>query len=86
MNTPLEAIYENGVFRPLLPVPFKDQERVLLTIERLGLAEEKVLDFEFLEYCETQADDSISLETVRQALAKIPGSLANDIRAERDER
>lgn len=67
-------------------MPYQDHDRVLLTIEGLGNAEEKVLDVEFLEYCQTQADDSISLESVRQALAKIPGSLADDIRAERDER
>jgi predicted DNA-binding antitoxin AbrB/MazE fold protein len=86
MNSPFEAIYENGVFRPVKPVPYKNRDRVLLTIEVLGNVEERVLDHEFLEYCETQADDSISLETVRQALAKISGSLSEDIRAERDER
>jgi len=44
----------------------------------------RILDHEFLSYCKTQADDSVSLEDVRRALAKIPGSLANDIRVERD--
>jgi predicted DNA-binding antitoxin AbrB/MazE fold protein len=86
MATPTEAVYEHGVFRPLAPVACREQERVLLTIERLSASEEDVLDREFLAYCESYADDSVSLESVREALAKIPGSLADDIRAERDER
>jgi hypothetical protein len=44
------------------------------------------LDRDFLRTCAHEADDSVSLEAVRQALAKIPGRLADDIRAERDER
>ncbi len=86
MTRTLQAVYENGAFRPLEPVSCHEQERVLLTVERLGAAEENLLDQEFLAYCETQADDTVSLEVVRQALAKIPGSLTDDIRAERDER
>jgi predicted DNA-binding antitoxin AbrB/MazE fold protein len=86
MATPTEAVYEHGVFRPLGPVSCREQERVLLTIERLSTVEEEVLDREFLAYCESYADDSVSLESVRQALAKIPGSLDDDVRAERDER
>ena len=43
------------------------------------------LDRDFLKTYAQEADDSVSLEDVRQALAKIPGRLADDIRAERDE-
>ena len=86
MTNPMEAIYENGVFRPLAPVSCHERERVLLTVESLGDAEENLLDHEFLAYCETQADDSVPLEAVRLALSKIPGSLTDDIRAERDGR
>src|SRR5260370_15354404 len=75
MTNPMEAIYENGVFRPLAPVSCHERERVLLTVESLGDAEENLLDHEFLAYCETQADDSVPLEAVRLALSKIPGSL-----------
>ena len=49
------------------------------------MAEDNLLDHEFLAYCDAEADDSVSLEDVRKALAKIPGSLADDVRAERDE-
>ena len=86
MATTVPAVYENGAFRPLEPVSCSEHEHVLLTVESAATAEDKLIDHAFLADCETQADDSVSLETVRQALAKIPGSLADDIRAERDER
>jgi hypothetical protein len=44
------------------------------------------LDRDFLRIYADEADDSVSLEAVRSAMAKIPGRLADDIRAERDER
>jgi predicted DNA-binding antitoxin AbrB/MazE fold protein len=33
MALTIEAVYENGVFRPLQPLPLQDHERVRLTIE-----------------------------------------------------
>jgi predicted DNA-binding antitoxin AbrB/MazE fold protein len=84
MSRTVQAIYSDGAFRPLDPVPYQDQERVVLTVENIGGADDILLDHEFLSYCETQADDSVLLEDVRQALSKIPGTLADDIRAERD--
>ena len=44
------------------------------------------IDRDFLKTYAQQADDSVSLEAVRQAMAKIPGRLTDDLRAERDER
>ena len=85
MNRTLPAVYENGVFRPLAPVSCHEHERVLFTVESLGAAEEALVDEEFLAYCATQADDTVALEAVRQALAQIPGSLTDDIQAERAE-
>jgi predicted DNA-binding antitoxin AbrB/MazE fold protein len=85
MTKTIPAIYENGAFRPLAPVSYQENEQVWLTIQRSTAGEDHLGDQEFLAYCETQADDSVSLEEVRQALAKIPGSMTEDIRAERDE-
>ncbi len=48
--------------------------------------EDDWIDRDFLRTYALEADDSVSLEAVRQAMAKIPGRLADDIRAERDER
>jgi predicted DNA-binding antitoxin AbrB/MazE fold protein len=86
MMRTVPAVYENGAFRPLEPVSCQEHERVLLTVEDAASAAENLFDGEFLTYCDTQADDTVSLEAVRQALAKIPGSLTDEVRAERDER
>jgi predicted DNA-binding antitoxin AbrB/MazE fold protein len=86
MSRTLHAVYENGAFRPLEPVSCHEQERVLLTVQSIESGPDNFLDQEFLAYCDAQADDSVSLEDVWQVLAKIPGSLVDDIRAERDAR
>jgi hypothetical protein len=44
------------------------------------------LDRDFLRTYAQDADESVSLDEVRRAMATIPGRLADDIRAERDER
>ncbi len=43
------------------------------------------LDTEYLQTCSVEADETPSLEAVRRAPAKIPGSLTDDFVAERDE-
>lgn len=85
MSKTVLAVYTDGAFRPLEPVPFQEQQRVMLTVEKVGTDEHILPDIEFLSYCESQADDSVSLEDVRKALAKIPGSLASEIRLDRDQ-
>jgi predicted DNA-binding antitoxin AbrB/MazE fold protein len=83
MTRSLQAVYEKGVLRPLEPLPLKEHQQVTVTVSD---QEDDRLDATFLRYLETQADDSVSLEQVRAALAKIPGSLVDDFRRERDER
>jgi hypothetical protein len=51
-----------------------------------GAEDDSWLDVEYMTACGKEADPSITLESVRQALAKISGSLADDVIAERDER
>jgi len=46
---------------------------------------DELIDRDFLKTYAQDADDTIDLEEVRRAMAKIPGRLADDIRAERDE-
>jgi predicted DNA-binding antitoxin AbrB/MazE fold protein len=86
MSQTIQAVYENGAFRPLEPVSCHERQRVVLTVEPVTAADAALLDHEFLAYCATQGDDSVPLAAVRQALGAIPGSLAADIRAERDAR
>jgi len=51
-----------------------------------ALSPDDWLDRDFLKTYAQEADDSVSLDAVRKAMAKIPGRLVDDIRAERDER
>jgi hypothetical protein len=45
-----------------------------------------LLDWEYMQDCQAEADPTVTLEAVRKALAKIPGSMSDDFSAERDER
>jgi hypothetical protein len=51
-----------------------------------GVSDDSWLDVEYMNACAREADPSVALEAVRQILAKLPGSLAADIIAERSER
>jgi predicted DNA-binding antitoxin AbrB/MazE fold protein len=84
MTRSLQAIYENGVLRPLEPLTLKEHQQVTVTVS--DPADGEWLDVTFLRYLETQADESVTIEQVRAALAKIPGSMVDDFRRERDER
>ena len=90
MTKQVEAVYENGVLRPLEPLSLDEHQRVTVTVS----AEEEdplasIVDHAFVRRArqEVQTMDRIpSLEEVRQILSKIPGSLSEDIRAEREDR
>jgi hypothetical protein len=45
-----------------------------------------LLDWEYIAECAAEADPSVTLEEVRAVLSKIPGSMVEDFRRERDER
>ena len=81
--TRIQAVYEKGVLRPLEPLALNEQQQVTVTVSD---QEEDWLDATFLRYLETQADESVTLEQVRSALSKIPGSMVEDFRREREER
>jgi hypothetical protein len=78
MREQLEVVYENGVFRPLglLPGQFHENQHLTVTIEGSNGANHWLAD----------AAPTVSLETVRLALAKFPGTLAEAVYAEREER
>jgi predicted DNA-binding antitoxin AbrB/MazE fold protein len=84
MTRSLKAIYEKGVLRPLEPLPLKEHQQVTVTVSDADDGD--LLDTAFLRHLETQADESVTLEYVRSALAKIPGSMVDDFRGERNER
>ena len=84
MTRRLQAIYEKGILRPLEPLALNEHQQVTVTVS--DREDGEWLDTAFLRYLETQADDSVTLDEVRAALRKIPDSLAQDFRSERDER
>jgi predicted DNA-binding antitoxin AbrB/MazE fold protein len=78
MHMQIKVVYENGVLRPLDPLPARVQEHqhLIVTIETTNVTDHWLAD----------ADSAISLEAVRQGLAKMPSTLAQQIYAEREER
>jgi len=81
----LPAVYENGVLRPLQPLPLKEHEQVTITVsDSLSTAAEELLDHEYLASVDALDETEPTLEEVRRALSKIPGKLSDDVRAERD--
>jgi predicted DNA-binding antitoxin AbrB/MazE fold protein len=87
MSKRLEAVYENGVLRPLEALDLHEHQRVSVVVSETPgvVAEDEWLDMEFLRFCVIEADESIDLEAVREALSKIPDSLTPDFIAEREE-
>jgi predicted DNA-binding antitoxin AbrB/MazE fold protein len=86
MSKQIEAIYENGVLRPLEPLDLDEYQRVTITVADEGEGEEDLFDPAFTRWCAEQSRNAPSLEEVRQALAKIRGSMADVVISERDER
>ena len=85
MHRLIEAIYEDGVLRPLEKLSLRQKQRVILRIDEGPVAEEALEDKGFLEYCRAEGDPNVTLEEVRQLLAAIPGSMTEACSAERDE-
>lgn len=84
MAKTLEAIYENGLLRPLERLYLKEHQQVTVTISD---ALDPWIDHEYLEQVRKEVaamGPAPTREEVRQALSKIPGNLSDDIRAERD--
>ncbi len=90
MTRQIEAVYENGVLRPLEPLPLAEHDRVTLTVTTPSKEPARShLDVEFLEFTkrETAATENIpTLEEVQRMLSRDKGSWADLIRAERADR
>ena len=85
-STQFDAVYENGVLRPLNPVDLPEHERLSVIVNRPADPLANLLDWDAHELAATEGDESISLEAVQVALSKIPGSMADVVSTERDER
>jgi predicted DNA-binding antitoxin AbrB/MazE fold protein len=86
MGKTFEAVYENGVLRPLEALTISNRQHVLVTIADVPTTAGDVAAYFEPEEWEAAKHDDIGLDDVRQALASIPGSLADAVIASRDER
>jgi predicted DNA-binding antitoxin AbrB/MazE fold protein len=87
MPQQVEVIYENGVLRPLGPLPAElhERQRYTVTLEAAGDHEAR-LDAACMAAAARDATPAVSLEDVRRVLAKVHGTLAEAVAAEREER
>jgi AF2212-like protein len=87
MHQQIEVVYENGVLRPLGPLPDELHERQHYTVTiDTPLPRQARLDTACVAAARRDADPTVSLEEVRAILAKMHGTLAEAVAAERAER
>jgi len=86
MEKTVQAVYENGVLHPLEPLQLGERQQVTLTIsDRIDVSSNHPLLVSPDEWSHAAQDD-VSLEEVRQALAAIHSSLSRVVVEERRER
>jgi len=81
----VEAIYEHGILRPLEPLSLSESQRVKIIIAD-GSSGRSQLDLNLLERPRGEGAKMgaiPTIEEVRAVLASIPGSLSQDVIAER---
>jgi len=85
MTTRIEAIYEQGVLRPVEPLALPEHERVTITLE--GFDDE--VDHEYTAECRAEVatwDRIPVLEETQELLRSVPGSFAEEIIRSRGDR
>lgn len=86
----VEAVYEDGVLRPLQPLDLREHEHVVVSIVKAApVPDRSRLDVQYIERVRKEVaggEAAPGLEEVRRQLSKIPGSMADDIIAGRGER
>ena len=80
MSKQLEAVYENGVLRPLQPLTLADQQHVLVTVD-------EILDYKAWATAQLrELGPAPGLAEIQRQLSAIPGSMSEVIVEERGER
>lgn len=85
MPLQVDAVYENGVLRLLQPLDLKEHEHVLVSVAAVAAPNRSSLAVDYIETIKKELRDSgpaLGLGEVRR-LAKIPGSMAAELIAER---
>jgi predicted DNA-binding antitoxin AbrB/MazE fold protein len=80
MGKQLEAVYENGVLRPLQPLGLRDQQHVMVTVSEIP----NYQAWAKAQLCEI--GPAPGLEAIQRQLASIPGSMSDFVTDERGER
>ncbi len=78
MSTRVEAIYEDGVLRPVTRLGLMEHERVTITVEPL----DDDLDHEYVARCRAELAGLDRLPTLKETqdlLRGVPGSFAQEI-------
>jgi predicted DNA-binding antitoxin AbrB/MazE fold protein len=83
MTQRVDAIYEDGLLRPLGPLDLPDRERVSVTVE--SAVDDKWLDHDVLQWARQEGDPTISLDDVRRRLSVTNGSLSEFVIGQRGE-
>jgi predicted DNA-binding antitoxin AbrB/MazE fold protein len=78
----VQAIFENGVLRPLEQLVLTENEQVGITVHS---GDDDWLDAEALALAAAEGDVTTNVATVREQLSRIRGSLAEAVIAERGE-
>ena len=85
----VEAIYENGILRPLHPLNLKESEHVQLSVSpKVPDALDDMVDHTLLAYAKARVASLESIPTheeVRASLSKMKGSMSKTIISERGE-
>jgi predicted DNA-binding antitoxin AbrB/MazE fold protein len=84
----VEAVYENGILRPLEPLALSEHQRVVVTLSD-ATSPRRRADEEYLAAVREQVAKEgppPGLDEVRRRLAKITGSMSADFIAEREDR
>lgn len=77
------------MLRPLQPLDLKEHERVLVSVVKAPAGGRSSLAVEYIEKINNEmegAEQAPGIEEVRRRLAKIPGSMAAEIVADRGDR
>ena len=86
----VDAIYENGVLRPLQPLDLTEHEHVVISVARTSpVPGRSSLAVEYVEALRKEmenAEPAPGLERVRRRLTRISGSMADEIIAARGDR
>jgi predicted DNA-binding antitoxin AbrB/MazE fold protein len=86
MEKTVQAVYEDGVLRPLEPIPLEDRQEVTVTISDQGNIPRGHPLLASPEEWADAARDDISLDEVQRGLATIRGSLSEAVIEERRDR